>query len=328
MNRNACGLLGAVLVATLASWPSGSAQAAEGTSVAGPIGGTDLRSALLPPPGLYGGLLHFYAEAWGLRDGKGNTVPGTDPLALRKGRTGPFFLYVPETRVLGGTLGFLAAIPAGYDCGRVTDATPSRCVAGVGDPYLEVAWSHFFGTVRPSRYEDAFPIAEGLAVTAGLGVVVPIGRYSTRDVAQGLILGNNIWDLAPSLALTYTTRPLIFEGTELSAKVYWNSYLENPATDYRTGALINIDFALTERIGRWQAGLAGFYAFQVADDKVNGLAVPPDGRRIKALSLGGVIAYDMPEYGASLKIKALTSVKTRNGVDNAGILVGWIKKFQ
>jgi hypothetical protein len=36
----------------------------------------------------------------------------------------------------------------------------------------------------------------------------------------------------------------------------------------------------------------------------------------------------MPEYGASLKIKALTSVTSRNGVDNAGILVGWIKKFR
>ena len=32
------------------------AHAIEGPSGAGPIGGTDVRSAVLPPPGLYGGM--------------------------------------------------------------------------------------------------------------------------------------------------------------------------------------------------------------------------------------------------------------------------------
>jgi hypothetical protein len=96
-----------------------------------------------------------------------------------------------------------------------------------------------------------------------------IRRPSAPD--SGLSVGNNIWDVAPTVAFTYTTPPILAEGTELSAKFYWNNYLTNPATQYQTGTLLNVDFALTERIGRYQLGLAGLYAVQVEDDKINGV---------------------------------------------------------
>jgi hypothetical protein len=44
--------------------------AVEGPSAAGPIGGTDIRSAVLPPPGLYGGVILLGAEAFDFVDGK------------------------------------------------------------------------------------------------------------------------------------------------------------------------------------------------------------------------------------------------------------------
>src|SRR5258705_8433303 len=37
-------------------------HAAEGPSLAGPIGGTDIRSAVLPPPGIYGGGVALHGE--------------------------------------------------------------------------------------------------------------------------------------------------------------------------------------------------------------------------------------------------------------------------
>jgi hypothetical protein len=40
------------------------AHAIEGPAAAGPIGGTDIRSAMLPPPGLYGGTFALAAEAY------------------------------------------------------------------------------------------------------------------------------------------------------------------------------------------------------------------------------------------------------------------------
>jgi hypothetical protein len=55
--------------------------------------------------------------------------------------------------------------------------------------------------------------------------------------------------------------------------------------------------------------------------------VAPDGRRIEILELGPVVAYDLPEYGASVKVKAIQSVFHANTVKAWGVAVGWIKKF-
>jgi hypothetical protein len=302
--------------------------AAEGSSIAGPLGGTDIRAAQLPPPGLYGGMVLLYAEARKFIDGSGTGVPALDGLRLSRKRAGPFLLYVPDVRVFGGSIGIGGVIPIGTECGRLFEVTPKRCISGIGDPYVELSWSRFFGTIRPSRFPGAYPVAEGLTVGLGLGAVIPIGRYDAVDAAtQGLTIGNNIWDIAPSAAFTYTTKPLIADGTEFSAKVYWNNYLENRDTKYKTGSIISADFAATERLGKLQLGLAGVYAVQVSDDKQFGVPIEPDGRRVETLSLGAVLAYDLPEYGASFKVKALTTVRARNSVKSTGVSIGWATKF-
>jgi len=314
------------IIATGSGWTP--AFAAEGSSAAGPLGGTDMRSAQLPPPGLYGGSMHVYAEANEFFDGDGKAVPALKGLDLRRMRHGPFIAYVPNVEILGGSIGLLGLLPVGTECGRLFTTTSKSCIHGVGDAYVELTWSRFFGSVRPSQFANAYPVLQGLTVAAGVGVVVPTGRYKAETAqSQGVLIGNNLWDIAPNVAFTYMTRPIFFDGTEVSAKAYLNNYGENPDTDYKTGSLVNIDFALTERIGRVQLGLAGFYAFQVADDELRGVPVPPDGARGKVLHLGGVIAYDMPERGTSLKVKALTSAVTDNAVHSSALLMGWIKKF-
>jgi hypothetical protein len=304
------------------------ARALEGAAAAGPIGGTDIRSALLPPPGLYGGTVLFSATAWDFVGPDGNTVPALSEARLHRLFSAPFAIWVPDIQVLGGSLGLAAIAPNGVECGRLFAVTPSRCIGGLADPYVEVAWSRGFGSWRPSRYPNAFPIFEGLTVSLGFGTVVPIGRYDARlATTQGLAIGNNIWDFAPTAAFTYTTRPIIGDGTELSAKFYWNNYLTNPATQYSTGALLNWDFALSERVGRFQLGIAGLYVRQVEDDKQFGITVSPDGRRAEVLNLGGVIAYDMPELAASMKFKVLTSVFSENAIRSTGAAFGFIRKL-
>jgi hypothetical protein len=51
----------AVVFAAATAW-CGPALAVEGPTVAGPIGGNDIRSAVLPPPGLYGGVVLLHAS--------------------------------------------------------------------------------------------------------------------------------------------------------------------------------------------------------------------------------------------------------------------------
>jgi hypothetical protein len=158
--------------------------------------------------------------------------------------------------------------------------------------------------------------------------LVHTGQYNSTDpTTRALSAGSNIWDFAPHIAFTYTSAPILADGTEFSTKIYWNKYRTNPATQYSTGDLINIDFAVSERIGRFQAGVAGFYAFQVADDKQFGIPIRPDGQRVKLLNLGGVLAYDMPEFGAFIKIKAGQIVFVENGAHSRGFVVTFVKKL-
>jgi hypothetical protein len=302
--------------------------AIEGNTAAGPIGGTDIRSALLPPPGLYGGTIGLVSPVHEIHDGTGKPVPGLDAVNLIARIAGPFFVYVPDYKLFGGSVGLIGTVPIGQECGQLVSLVPRRCISGFGDPYFEADWSRSFGQLRRSRDPAAFPIVEGLTLALGLGAVIPVGKYNAELLANnGITIGNNTWDVAPTVAVTYTTPPLIFEGTEFSAKFYWNNYGTNPNTHYRAGSLLDVDFAITEHIGRFQVGAAGFYAFQVADDRLFGVVIPPDGRRIKYMNLGGVLNYDMPEYGAVIRIKALTTVVARNAVVSNTLVVGFFKKF-
>lgn len=108
----------------------------------------------------------------------------------------------------------------------------------------------------------------------GIGAVLPIGNYNQQlQEMNGVTLGNNAFDLAPSMAVTYTTPPLIADGTEFSAKFYWANYATNPVTQYHASQLLDVDFALTGHIGRFQLGPAGFYVFQTGQDRQFGTVV-------------------------------------------------------
>lgn len=305
-----------------------SAWAVEGPSAAGPIGGTDVRQALPPPPGLYGGAAAVYAETSGFVGPRGRIVAGLEDAKLSKVVGGPFLLYVPETQVFGGTVAFGGVLPFVRQCGRLFPGQSRRCKSGMGDPYVEADWARYFGTPRASKYPNAFPIAEGLAIMLGLGLVIPVGDFTNSEpLRQAIAAGNNVWDVAPSVAVTYTTQPIIAEGAEFSAKLFWNNYFTNRKTDYRTGDLLNVDFSVTEHIGPLQIGMTGFYARQIEDDRIGGAQVPPDGRRGELLQLGAVAVYDLPAYASSIKVKALTSAHAENTVKSWAIVTGWMTKF-
>jgi hypothetical protein len=127
--------------------------------------------------------------------------------------------------------------------------------------------------------------------------------------------------------VTYTTPPLIAEGTEFSAKLYWNSYRINPDTQYLASPLVDVDFAVSERIGQFQLGLTGVYLAQTGEGRQFGVVVPPDGRRLEYLALGGVLNYDMPEIAALIRLKMLTAVLGRNSGISQMFAIGFAKKL-
>ncbi len=174
-----CRLLCSLLAAALILGAAPPTLAAEGPSIAGPIGGTDVRSALIPPPGWYGGAIVFGAEALRFVDGQGNAIPPLkgaylvtrDRRAIRD--LGP---GCPACSVATSAWG--RSSRADSMCGHLFAGERNICQTGFGDPYVEVAWSRFYGTVRPSRDPGALPILEGLTVLFGFGMVVPIGQFN------------------------------------------------------------------------------------------------------------------------------------------------------
>lgn len=302
------------------------AFAVEGPTVAGPIGGNDIRSAVLPPPGVYigaggsiGGVIDFV-------DSNGDPNPLLRHAERDRQVIGPFLYYVPDVKLLGGSVGAGVLLPMGNQCGRIFAFEQVDCRQGVGDPYVELDWSRSFGHMRPSKYAGAYPIRQGLTVLAGFGVVFPAGSYDdTTRTRQVLSMGTNIWDFAPALGVTYTTAPILAEGTEFSAKAYWNNYLENPSTQFWTGDVINVDFAVSERIGRWQVGLAGVYGVQTDTDERAGVPLP--NTEALALLLGPVVNYDMPASRSSVKAKMLRTVYAENYVESLTFALTWHRKF-
>src|SRR5262245_19919848 len=69
----------------------------------------------------------------------------------------PFLIYVPDVKVFGGSIGAIGVAPYGAFCGRLFAAQRWRCAWGAGDPYVEVAWSRYFGTPRASSVPGSFP---------------------------------------------------------------------------------------------------------------------------------------------------------------------------
>jgi len=310
------------------SFWSAPAWAVEGATAAGPIGGSDIRSAILPPPGFYAGAVALYNSVTQFHDGTGHPAPALNDFGLTNYVGGAFFLYVPDLKPFGGRVGFAGYEVAAQDCGQLVAAVQHRCVAGLGDPYVEASWSRSFGQIRPASVPGAFPIIQGLVLDFGIGAVLPIGNYNEQSQAlNGVTPGNKTFDIAPSMAVTYTTPPLIADGTEFSAKFYWDNYAKNPNTQYYASSLLDVDFAVTEHIGRFQVGPAGFYVFQTGMDRQNGVVVPPDGRRLEYMAVGGVVNYDMAEYNAAIKFKANATVFSQNGVVAKLFVISFAKKF-
>ncbi len=296
--------------------------------VSGPIGFSDVQAALLPPPGLYSAASLVSVTNERFFNTRGDRVSFLDDLDSTSEIVGATFLYVPDVKVFDGSVGLLTVLAGGQICGRTFASTDERCLRGFRDPYVELSWSKSFGKLRFSEYEGAPPIIEGLSLRLGMGVIVPIGKYDL-ELAQshGLTLGRNIWDFVPHAAITYTTPPIIGEATEFSFKFHYNKYLSNSDTDYSTGDLWGVDFAVTEKIGRFQVGLAGEYYDQIEGDEQFGQPVRPDGRPAKSLSLGFVGIATIPEIKSAIKIKATSSVINDNLPESMGVSISLIKKL-
>ncbi|NTH16721.1 hypothetical protein G6L99_31910 [Agrobacterium rhizogenes] len=299
---------------------SAGSQAAETIKPAGPIGGTDIRQAFLPPPGLYG-----VGVGVGLALPKFLTPNGDLDSNGGSGVGGGGLLYVYDAQVFGGSLA--SSVFASYErtCFGIKPG-PESCSSGLGDVYSDVLmWSRFFPSSDFSKQPSGgVPIPYGLTMLIGLGANFPTGNYDSSRMINN---GANFFDIAPNLALTYTTKSIfgdaLGQATEFSGRVFLNNYTKNPDTDYQTGRIANMDFSITQRMNQWQFGLAGTGFVQFEDDEIGGQKAPNDGNRASGLSLGPVISYDFMwnDRPWNATVKALFGVAGNNTANADGIVL-------
>ncbi|WP_175821261.1 transporter [Burkholderia sp. BCC0419] len=293
-------------------------SASEGANYGGPVGGDDIQAAMLPPiSGFYGAVVAGYAVGNRYYGNDGHQDPALHAkIASGVGAAG--LLYVYPFKLLGGTLG--TTLQGSVNGGRIEINGVSQTYSGVSDLYSDVLmWSKYFGNAQPGQP----PV--GLTLKLAYSMVFPVGEYNTTDLYTS---GRNVWFFIPNVAFTYLTGPnALGDGLEVSAHVFLNFAAKNRATQYTSGTVADVNFAVSERWGRWQGGIAGYYASQLNDDYQQGQLVPPDGRRYASLAIGPVVSYDIPAWKSSVKFKALFPVHTKNSLAATTGYVVYSKAF-
>jgi hypothetical protein len=310
----------AVLMLCMASL-STRAPAAESITYGGPRGGTDVGGAYLPPDsGFYGFAL---ADAGNADSYYGSDARRSNTLNLKGSPVllGAGLVYVYPFKIAGGTVASSALdvySVAAHLC--VNDV----CKNSIGplDLYSDIVmWSRHIG---PPNDNGAL-LPYGLTVKFAFSMDFPTGRYDAHSPVP--TPGNNVYRMIPNLAFTYLTQPnLLGDGTELSLQFFYGITALNGATDYKSGDTVDFDFAVSERFGPWQAGLAGSYATQIADDKVDGIPVP-GGNRVTVAALGPVASYSIPSWKSVVKLKIQLPVYTKNTAHLSSVVATFAKSF-
>ncbi len=300
------------------------ANATEGDVYGGPTGGTDIRNAYLPAAsGFYAAVADVPGVSTYYTGNAGTPSKVITRLNLTYDITAASLLYVYPFKFLGGTLA--SDVQLSYDpYVRFSVNNMTQRISGWGDMYADIAkWSYYFGTpqVPPS---GSRPLPYGLTIQPAYSMIFPIGTYNTHQFTTA---GHNDYFIIPNLAASYLTQPnFLGDGVEFSGHLFYDHALSNPLTDYKSGDVIDLDFAVSGRDGRFQYGIAGFGAVQIGRDTRNGTTVPISGKYFDVFKLGPVLEYDIPSLGMSLKAKLQLPIYSRNSTRGPqGVLVAAFK---
>ena len=244
--------------------------------------------------------------------------------------TGFGFSYVWDVKIFGGSV--LSSFCSGYtdETWWIADSSNKDHFSGVSDIYADLFyWGRFFPSESFLSQPKGQMVPFGLAVAGGLGITFPTGTYSEHHANN---IGSNQYTYSPSLSLTYTAPSLLGktlgEGTQFSARFFYNMYGKQKDRNYRNGDLLNIDYAITQLKGKWQFGLTGTYYVQTTDDKfyegTTGIK-----NKTQMLSVGPIIGVSFKIMGKDFfaKFKNCYRVFMDNGADSTVYFLSLGTKF-
>ena len=288
------------LAAALACLTCTPAFATEGGGSAYPNGAENFLAGAAPPPGTYVLLYPSYDHLNKLRDNNGNEIPV--PFKVDVAALVPRFIWIGETKMLGGNIGFHGFLPLLDINAKIAGLSQHK--KGLGD----VIFGPFL-TYHPS---------DKLHYVLAVDIHAPTGSYSKTDLVN---LGRNHWTAGPVAAITYT-QP---SGINADIKLHYEFNGSNKDTQYRSGQEFHFDYALGWGFGNgWTAGVGGYAYKQITDDKVSGVTVP--NAKGSAMAIGPSIKYQSPS-GFFITAKFQQDFAVRNRPEGAALKVKMILPF-
>jgi hypothetical protein len=124
---------------------------------------------------------------------------------------------------------------------------------------------------------------------------VPTGPYSSGE----LNVGRNMWAVIPTFSVTWYEMATEWDVSGAFALVIPG---ENDATDYQSGVVFQLDWAIGKHFGAWEIGIAGNVVEQITDD--SGAGAQLGGFRMESFGIGPAINYTAMLGQAPLTISA------------------------
>lgn len=272
-------VVGLLVGAIWALWPSFAIAAEGGSSLYLPGGAGDILLALSPEPGLQ------VANTVFLQSGSVNTavLQGKVDVGLDVDIALDIVAaaYTFDKPVLGARYTIAAAIPFGYASLDAKATGPFGRSAGVSDDTVSLADVALVPLqLNWTVGKFSFKLAES--------VIVPIGAY---DLSDAINIGRNYWAFNTIAAVTWLNPGT---GTELSVAPGLMLNTRNDDTDYKTGTEFHMDFTANQFLSKsFAVGLRGYYYRQITGDSGSGAAL--GDFKGKALGIGPGVFWQ-PEF--------------------------------
>ena len=248
-----------LMMASVAGFGLAMANPAAATEVGGGVyqnGAEGYSAAALPPPGTYflGYALHYEADRFNDGDGNAEFLPNFDAEA---NAVVARLVHNTGVKILGADWTVHVIQP-------IVDLDVS--IAGSGDDTTGLGDM----TVNPILL--GWHNANGLHVTTGVDVNIPIGSYDPTKLSN---IGRNHWNIEPLVAVAYYPK----SGFTFDLKMMYDINFTNKdgaitpfnpnGADYRSGNEFHADFAIGQQLGKVKLGVSGYYYKQTTDDKVD-----------------------------------------------------------
>jgi hypothetical protein len=278
-------LPGFAIAGSIALIPADSARAAELGTGPWVKGYSDIFAGMLPPvPGVY-----FRTDAYHYEAAVERTIlNGFVQLGVEQEYTATIasITYVTPLKFLGGTYAVAVApsmvamnVDVGIGLGQITG--PLGRTFGpfnfeIGDTNLTPGDTAFAPLILGW---DAGNFHWNFALFG----FAPTGDYDRRQLANTSL---NHWALMPRLAATYFDPKT---GWQVNGAAIYSINWENPATDYESGDILNLEGVIAKNFGRLGVGVSGYAMIQTTGDSGAGARLGSFESRV--FGAGPILTY-------------------------------------